>query len=391
MLAADGGSGRVGGCRGLRMTDPPCHGTRLGGCGPPDAGLCLARFACRRRELARRWIGIPARHDSATQGPRRDQAGTTYGPRRGGTRRGGTVSGGGSKVLVYRVEQSQVQAWQATDRVLTDLGTAAGVSDRGLRRTRNEDAMALRLIATGDMVVAVADGVSASHRPHEASRAAVDVAVEVLAAAVLDRADLIAATREAAAGAAMAVAALRRPDEGGTAPACTFVSAVVSSGRITVGWIGDSRAYWLAGRGDPPSQCLTTDDTWAGQAGRGGRQTSRQAYGDGHTGPLWRWLGDAADRKPARVTTLETTGSGSVLLCSDGLWSYLWNSDELAAVVDQAASPLSAASMLTQVALDSGGRDNVTAVVVAVDGGTTQAGGNFRKESTIPFTWGSTV
>lgn len=268
---------------------------------------------------------------------------------------------------MYRVAQPEVQV-PARERVLADLGAAAGVSDRGLRRARNEDAMALRQIAADAIVVAVADGVSASHRPHEASRAAVDVAVDVLATAVSDRADLVTATREAAAGAAAAVAALHRPDEGGTAPACTFVSAVVSGGRITVGWIGDSRAYWLAGRGDPPSQCLTTDDTWAGHAVRSGRQTSQEAYGDGRTGPLWRWLGDAADREPAQVVTLETTGSGTVLLCSDGLWSYLWNSEELAAVVRETGDPLSAASRLIELALESGGRDNITAVVVAVGG-----------------------
>ncbi|MGH3915537.1 MAG: PP2C family protein-serine/threonine phosphatase [Pseudonocardiaceae bacterium] len=294
---------------------------------------------------------------------------------------------------MYRVAQPESQV-PARARVLTDLGAAAGISDPGLRRTRNEDAMALRRITDDTMVVAVADGVSVSHRPHEASRAAVDVAVDVLAAAVLDRADPVTATRQAAAEAATAVAALHRSDEGGTAPACTFVSAVVSGGRTTVGWIGDSRAYWLAEQGRPPSQCLTTDDSWAGHAVRNGRQTPHEAYGDGRTGALWRWLGDAADREPAQVATLETHGSGIFLLCSDGLWSYLWNSEELAAVVREADSPLSAASRLTRFALDSGGRDNVTAVVVAVNGGTSDRSaqaGSSRKESTIPLTWGRTA
>ncbi len=297
---------------------------------------------------------------------------------------------------MYRVTQPEEQA-PARNRVLADLGAAAGVSDRGLRHARNEDAMALRQVAPDAVVVAVADGVSASHRPHEASRAAVDVAVDVLATAVLERADPVAATRDAVAAAAAVVATLRRPEDGGTAPACTFVSAVVTGGRITVGWIGDSRAYWLAGPGDPPSQCLTTDDTWAGQAVRAGRETPQEAYGDGRAGPLWRWLGADADSEPAQVTTLDTTGSGTVLLCSDGLWNYLWNSDELAAVVRQAGDPLKAATVLTEVALESGGRDNITAVVVTVptvDGGapdrSTQVGGSFRKESTIASAWGST-
>lgn len=266
---------------------------------------------------------------------------------------------------MYRVTEPGGQL-AAGDRVLTDLGSAAGVSDRGLRHSRNEDAMALRQIAADTMVVAIADGVSTSQRPHEASRVAVDVAVDVLAAAVLGRADLVAATRHASAQACAAVAALHSPGERGIAPACTFVSAVVTVGRIIVGWIGDSRAYWLAAWGGPPSQCLTTDDTWAGHAVRAGRETPQEAYSDGRGGPLWRWLGAGADGEPAQVATLETTGSGSLLLCSDGLWNYLWNSEELAALVRQAGDPLSAATMLTGLALQAGGRDNITAVLVSV-------------------------
>lgn len=299
-------------------------------------------------------------------------------------------------MLVYRVTQPDAEA-PARDRVLANLGAAAGVSDRGLRHARNEDAMALRQVAPDAVVVAVADGVSTSHRPHEASRAAVDVAVDVLATAVRNRADLVAATRDAATAAASVVAALRRPEDRGTAPACTFVSAVVIGGQITVGWIGDSRAYWLAGRSGPPSRCLTTDDTWAGHAVRAGRETPQEAYGDGRAGPLWRWLGADADSEPAQIATLETTDGGTVLLCSDGLWNYLWNSEELAAVVDDAGDPLTAATLLTEVALQSGGRDNITAVVVTVppaEAGSpdrsTQPGGSFRKDSTTVLTWGST-
>lgn len=267
--------------------------------------------------------------------------------------------------LVYRVTEADEQC-AAGDRVLADLGAAAGVSDRGLRHTRNEDAMALRQVAADAMVAAIADGVSLSHRPHEASRVAVDVAVDMLATAVLDRADPVAATREASAEASAAVAALQGCDDRGIAPACTFVSAVVVAGRITVGWIGDSRAYWLASLGGPPSRCLTTDDTWAGHAVRAGRETPQEAYGDGRGGPLWRWLGADADGEPAQVATLETTGSGTLLLCSDGLWNYLWNSEELASLVRQAGDPLSAATRLTGIALECGGRDNITAVLVSV-------------------------
>src|SRR5271155_6280823 len=73
------------------------------------------------------------------------------------------------------------------DHAEVDLGTAAGVTDRGLRHQRNEDAMALKSEQTPDGLVVVAvvcDGVSSSPRPDEASLAAAQAALPVLLEAV---------------------------------------------------------------------------------------------------------------------------------------------------------------------------------------------------------------
>src|ERR1700731_5093093 len=73
------------------------------------------------------------------------------------------------------------------DHAEVDLGTAAGVTDRGLRHQRNEDALALESEQTPDGLVVVAvvcDGVSSSLRPDEASRAAAQAALPVLLEAV---------------------------------------------------------------------------------------------------------------------------------------------------------------------------------------------------------------
>src|ERR1700683_3699677 len=73
------------------------------------------------------------------------------------------------------------------DHAEVDLGTAAGVTDRGLRHARNEDALALASEQTPDGLVVVAvvcDGVSSSPRPDEASDAAAQAALPVLLEAV---------------------------------------------------------------------------------------------------------------------------------------------------------------------------------------------------------------
>src|SRR2546423_14464427 len=96
------------------------------------------------------------------------------------------------------------------DHAELDLGPAAGVSDRGPRHHRNEDAMALAAEQAPDgpaVVAVVCDGVSSSPRPHPASLVAAQASLPVLVAAVraggdLDAASLaaVAAARRAAAG-----------------------------------------------------------------------------------------------------------------------------------------------------------------------------------------------
>jgi serine/threonine protein phosphatase PrpC len=65
------------------------------------------------------------------------------------------------------------------------------------------------------------------------------------------------------------------------------------------------------------------------------------------------WLG-AGGTAEAEVATLRPAGPGALVLRTDGLWNYL----------PDAADP--AAVALPELALDAGGRDNVTVVVIPV-------------------------
>ena len=65
------------------------------------------------------------------------------------------------------------------DRDEHDLGVIAGITDRGTRRHRNEDAFAIAA-ADGRFVAAVCDGVASTANPDQAARAAADTALAVL-------------------------------------------------------------------------------------------------------------------------------------------------------------------------------------------------------------------
>ncbi|MFC7743191.1 hypothetical protein ACFQXA_22845 [Nocardiopsis composta] len=55
------------------------------------------------------------------------------------------------------------------------------------------------------------------------------------------------------------------------------------------------------------------------------------------------------------------------MICTDGLWNYAPEPDGLAAVLPGAhTDPIGAARAGVRFALDSGGRDNITVVVISV-------------------------
>jgi serine/threonine protein phosphatase PrpC len=258
-----------------------------------------------------------------------------------------------------------------TERVELDLETLAGVSDRGRVHARNEDAVALgRLTRDGPTAAVVCDGVSSVRRPELASRTAADAGLDALLVGGGESGEQ--RMRAAVAAAAGAVAALDVAGVG-DAPSCTFVSALVDGmdcGRpeITVGWVGDSRAYWLAPPdAAEPARLLTRDHAWAAERVAAGELDEAAAGGHPLAHAITRWLGADADAEP-EVVTLRPSAAGAVLLCSDGLWNYRPDAADLAALAlpALACGPLAAATALTALALEAGGRDNITVVVIPI-------------------------
>jgi serine/threonine protein phosphatase PrpC len=249
------------------------------------------------------------------------------------------------------------------DHAELDLGLIAGVTDRGLRHPRNEDAMALATASDADGPVAigvVCDGVSSSPRSDEASLAAARAAVRTLLMAVRTGEDLEAASREAVRLAAAKLAKMSGTDG---APSATFISAVIDSGGVTLCWLGDSRAYWLAS--DGTSRRLSTDDSLAQEMVTSGMLNEAQAMASPHAHVITRWLGADILEPEAHVERFSPPGPGVLLVCSDGLWNYLAEAEGLAARALPSATtdPLGTAGELVKFAIDAGGIDNITVVL----------------------------
>ncbi|MFF3255044.1 PP2C family protein-serine/threonine phosphatase [Actinacidiphila glaucinigra] len=236
-------------------------------------------------------------------------------------------------------------------RVEATAGGAAGVSDRGKRREVNADAMAVTTAGAWTIGV-VCDGVSMSPRSERAARLAAEVASGALAPALLSGTAPEIALEDATRRAGRAVAALAvSPDE---APACTFVAGVTGPGGLWCAWIGDSRAYWLPDEG--LAIALTDDDT-------------------GELDALTGWLGAGSGEPAPRVRSGRPSVPGRLLLCTDGLWRYLPGAEALrdrlaaAPASGRGGGPLDGARSLVGYALDAGGHDNVTALLLPVPAG----------------------
>ncbi|MFI1362347.1 PP2C family serine/threonine-protein phosphatase [Streptomyces griseochromogenes] len=263
------------------------------------------------------------------------------------------------------------------DHMERESGPVAAVSDRGLRHHRNEDAFTVGHTALPDgspaVVAIVCDGVSSATRPDEASAAASQTAGDILLAALPRGTHPQTAMHEAIVAASQAVNALAEEPASArehaphqNAPACTIVGAVVTSGLLVVGWVGDSRAYWVpVDRGAPPAR-LTEDDSWAAQMVAAGLMSEAEAYADERAHAITGWLGADAYELEPHTASFKPDRPGVVVVCTDGLWNYAETAEEMCEAVpaDAADRPLHSARVLVGHALDGGGHDNVTVAVL---------------------------
>jgi len=254
------------------------------------------------------------------------------------------------------------------DHVELDIGPAAGVTDRGLRHSRNEDAMAMASAALPDgdgptAVAVVCLGVPWPPGADDASLAGARAAIRVLLSGARTSEDPEELSVAAGHAAGEAMIPLAGPDG---SPAATYTAAIVSPEAVTVSWLGDSRVYWLSGAEPADSECLTKDDSLAEEIVTAGLATMEQAMEMPQAHVITRWLGaDMPDPEP-HVARFTPPGPGVVMLCSDGMWNYQPDAAELAKMTLPAArtEPLATAAALVKFAVESGGMDNITVVLV---------------------------
>jgi protein phosphatase len=215
---------------------------------------------------------------------------------------------------------------------------------------RNEDALVLR-----PPLFAVADGMGGARAGEIAAR---------LAAGALE--DASTATGEQAVASLIEEANRRIWERSLADPATTGMGTTVTAAlvdaageTVTIGHVGDSRAYRL--RGDTLAQ-LSTDHSLVAELVQSGVLTPEEAERHPQRSAITRALGT----EPAvevEVQTLTGKVGDLFLLCSDGL-SVMLGDDEISAAIEGAErDPQAAGEALVAAANAQGGEDNITVVL----------------------------
>lgn len=219
------------------------------------------------------------------------------------------------------------------------------------RREINEDAF-----VASPPLYAVADGMGG----HHGGDVAAQTAVEVLAHAVsVEGRALLEGVREAN----REIHRLATTDPKLRGMGTTITAMVAGDGSLEIVHVGDSRAYLLREGG---LVRITQDHSLVERMVREGRLSPEHADSHPQRSVLERALGVQSEVQ-VDSHLLDTLEGDRLLLCSDGLTGVL-NDEEIRAVLVEEASPEEASRQLIAEAVEAGGTDNITALVVDYPG-----------------------
>lgn len=141
----------------------------------------------------------------------------------------------------------------------------------------------------------------------------------------------------------------------------TTVTAVLIVGdQMTIAHVGDSRIYSVAR--DGTLEALTRDHSLVKRLQELGQITPEEAAVHPQRNVLYRALGQGEPFEPEIIST-KRPEDGSLLVCSDGLWSIV-GADGLRSIVKSGVSPQDICDRMIDAANDAGGPDNISAIYV---------------------------
>jgi protein phosphatase len=263
------------------------------------------------------------------------------------------------------LDPSMIEGASLSDRILVGTSQSTGVE-----RAHNEDALfALFGSSLGEAPVptfglfVVADGMG-GHRSGEVASA---VSVRTVAQRIardtllrlfdsedgLDAQPLQDQVRRALQDANSTV--VSRVPGGGT----TLTAALILGNQVTIGHVGDSRAYVLS---NGQAKVLTRDHSLVKRLEELGQLTEAEAATHPQRNVLYKAIGQGANLE-VDVATYPVPQNGFLLICSDGLWGVVPEA-EILRIAATSEHPQVACDELVRAANSAGGPDNITVIMV---------------------------
>ncbi len=259
-------------------------------------------------------------------------------------------------------------------RLVVGIGLDPGIKRR---EAPNEDSIfaiqGMRITDTGAMpagLFVVADGMGGHINGREASRIAIHTVSDVVVPALLrDVSGRDAAEEETIIqdmlkdGVHRANLSIYRrnrdtaPDMMGT----TLTAALIANATAYIGNVGDSRTYLYR-----PSEGLkqvTRDHSEVARLVESGAIAAEEIYTHPKRNRIYRCLGERAS-VDMDLFTVSLIPGDVLLLCSDGLWEMVRDPALEKLIAASAHNPTQMSAILVQAALNHGGLDNISVVVV---------------------------
>src|SRR3954451_4946825 len=248
---------------------------------------------------------------------------------------------------------------QESDAVSVQLRSASA-TDTGRRRRHNEDAYVCE-----PPLFAVADGMGGAQ--------AGELASGLAAAALRDESSQLSGGEQRVDDliqeANRRIFERQSQDASASGMGTTITVALVEDGRVSIGHVGDSRAYLIR---DRKLEQLTEDHSLVAELVRSGKLSPEEAEGHPQRSVITRALGTDPD-VDVDTFSIEAKPGDLFLLCSDGLTSMVDDDTILREVERNRRDLKGAAKALVRAANKGGGEDNITVVFFEIAEGAESA------------------
>ncbi len=241
-------------------------------------------------------------------------------------------------------------------------------TDVGRARSNNEDSvLSIEIMSsfesrsTSTFLCAIADGVGGNQKGEVASKLALQTLAAKVSTSMIKRGEteLSRILKSAVEEANEAIVKYGTEHSESEGMATTIVVALIHRNTACVAHVGDSRAY-LINRAEIKQ--LTKDDSQVQELIDAAKLTPEQARHFPGRNIITKAVGAAVDIEVS-TSSLSLAPGDRILLCSDGLWGAVTDT-EIQKITFDLPTPQLACNKLVSLANERGGKDNISVVIV---------------------------